>query len=353
MDESAGSRMSIDSVLSILSNFNDEAPKDRNVTHRLIRDARTEVNTHAVGLLVKGKIRANDLLYALLDNAPTEEGQRYVATTILVKVQADPATRKGYLVALAEAWLVHLLFPVKAAGHKRKNPPSDHQTPPLHDTATLIERATRGDQSAFRSLLHQRQGYKCAVTKTFSIDAPVQVTAGHLVTALAAGHILPFSLNDFKETGSTFTKAVITWDMLRSWSSFDIEKLAGRKINGAANGVLLRSDLDSTFEDFIWWFEATELPSSYRIASSRFIGYEGTVVTFVNESEEPIDLPDPAILAIHAAFARVFHASGAAEYIDSIWRDMGNTRVLSSDGSTDVSSLIHFQVGIQNIPVSA
>jgi HNH endonuclease len=45
--------------------------------------------------------------------------------------------------------------------------------------------------------------------------------------------------------------------MLGAWASFDVSKLAGMKINGAANALLLRLDLDEVFEAFQWWFEPT------------------------------------------------------------------------------------------------
>jgi hypothetical protein len=57
-------------------------------------------------------------------------------------------------------------------------------------------------------------------------------------------------------------------------------------------------------------------------------------------NDDPYPPPDPKLLAIHAAFCRVLHASGAAEQIDRIMRDMENMTVLSSDGSTDIGSYV-------------
>lgn len=52
-------------------------------------------------------------------------------------------------------------------------------------------------------------------------------------------------------------------------------------------------------------------------------------------------LPDPEVLAVHAAFSRVFHASSVAEYIDKILdRDGDATRVLSWDGASDTGLLL-------------
>lgn len=44
--------------------------------------------------------------------------------------------------------------------------------------------------------------------------------------------------------------------------------------------------------------------------------------------------PNPKLLALHAACARVAHMSGAAEAFDELERDVEDTRVLASDGSS-------------------
>jgi hypothetical protein len=47
----------------------------------------------------------------------------------------------------------------------------------------------------------------------------------------------------------------------------------------------------------------------------------------------PPKLPDPSLIAIRAAVARVAHMSGAAEHRDALWRDEEEIEVLASDGS--------------------
>lgn len=44
-------------------------------------------------------------------------------------------------------------------------------------------------------------------------------------------------------------------------------------------------------------------------------------------------LPNPVYLASHAAYARVLHLSGAAEYIERLTHDEADCRTLSSDGN--------------------
>lgn len=50
--------------------------------------------------------------------------------------------------------------------------------------------------------------------------------------------------------------------------------------------------------------------------------------------DKKLPLPDPRYLRMHATCAKVAHLSGAAEYIDVIFRDMEDTRVLATNGSS-------------------
>ena len=42
------------------------------------------------------------------------------------------------------------------------------------------------------------------------------------------------------------------------------------------------------------------------------------IVKFENHSNEPIDLPNPKFLMIHATMAKVLHSSGAGEVLDFV-----------------------------------
>jgi len=58
------------------------------------------------------------------------------------------------------------------------------------------------------------------------------------------------------------------------------------------------------------------------------------VTVVFTSRDKKLPLPDPRYLRIHAACAKVAHLSGAAEYIDGIFRDMDDTRVLATNGSS-------------------
>ena len=59
------------------------------------------------------------------------------------------------------------------------------------------------------------------------------------------------------------------------------------------------------------------------------------MITF-HSADLRIALPDPLYLAIHAACAKVCHASGAAEVVEKILRDYEETKVLATDGSSNI-----------------
>jgi len=153
--------------------------------------------------------------------------------------------------------------------------------------------------------------------------------------ATIACHILPFSSNYFQQPSESL-------DMIAAWGSFDVRKLSGLKINGPSNGLLLRADLGPMFSNFKLWFEKTNAPDTYTVkAGDVFTEYAGKVVTFVNAHSEGINLPDPQILELHAAFSRVLYLTGAGKYFEAYWRDMDELRVLASDGSTRLDSLLY------------
>ena len=63
------------------------------------------------------------------------------------------------------------------------------------------------------------------------------------------------------------------------------------------------------------------------------IGYN-KVIKFNTDNPKVLPVPSREYLALHAACANVAHLSGAAEYMDSVIREMEETSVLSSDGAS-------------------
>ena len=84
-------------------------------------------------------------------------------------------------------------------------------------------------------------------------------------------------------------------------------------------------------------------PDTYWVNTRDQNAVRDQVVTFVDHSnnDPPIEPPDVQLLAIYAAFSQVFHACGAAEYVDDIWRGPSTGKQLNSKGSSDVTTLIY------------
>ena len=57
-------------------------------------------------------------------------------------------------------------------------------------------------------------------------------------------------------------------------------------------------------------------------------------VTFSTNDPEHLPVPAPELLALHATCCKVAHLSGAAEYIDRLYRDADEIGVLSGDGTS-------------------
>ena len=61
-------------------------------------------------------------------------------------------------------------------------------------------------------------------------------------------------------------------------------------------------------------------------------------------TSDPENLPVPAseLLALHATCCKVAHLSGAAEYIDEVYRDADELGVLSADGTS--GDMLHYML---------
>ena len=69
------------------------------------------------------------------------------------------------------------------------------------------------------------------------------------------------------------------------------------------------------------------------MGDDRHINGAPTFVEFSAQFEKASP-PDPLLLGLHAACARVAHMSGAAEFFDRIERDAEEITVLAADGSS-------------------
>jgi len=133
-----------------------------------------------------------------------------------------------------------------------------------------------------------------------------------------------------------------------------VESLNGKGMHSLGNIITMDMGLHRCFDRLQLWLEpqttaTTTTVNTYTVCVKldeifRLVAKPQEQVTFsvpddvIRECEargKPIPaLPDPTLIALHAACARVAHMSGAAEYLDMLERDAEDTTVLASDGSS-------------------
>lgn len=128
-----------------------------------------------------------------------------------------------------------------------------------------------------------------------------------------------------------------------------IHLIDGPKIDSPLNALTLSLDYHRLFGEFQIYFEPTGIPYQYKIDSmerSPFLRDPLFPVTrtLTLSPSRTIDPPNPRLLSVHRAIARIMNLSGAGEYIESILRDMEEV-VVRADGSTNLGHLMSLRLG--------
>ncbi|KAK6974789.1 hypothetical protein R3P38DRAFT_3131507 [Favolaschia claudopus] len=340
-------------TLSIDSDtFVDFFDNDKYNTQELIKEAHTIVEKHRTRLIQSvpsnSKYHLDKLLEGMLDFAPSSLGARYVA--IVLHIAAAKDDHGVSIVAAAKAWLDQFVIPMLAIAVDHRSEPSGSQTPTIDLTAQGMENADRKPQRDFRIALAQRERYYCAITGSFDRDrGELLDTLGRSnevpqvpARKMVAAHIIPLYLNSFDETWddntgrTTMRDAASTWDILQSWTQLDLAGLRGDNITSPSNGIYMTSDDHDTFGAYKFYLDKATFPddnNKYRAVCLRGRLSSGTLSSTVTfNGPEP---PNSDYLNIHAAFARVFHLCGAAEYVEDSRRETERVDVLRSNDQMD------------------
>ncbi|KAH8993056.1 hypothetical protein EDB86DRAFT_2830278 [Lactarius hatsudake] len=269
----------------------------------------------------------------MLLHAPNSLGQRYVAVCLHI------AHKKGEdgVVNAAKAWSDNLLLPMLAIYKAMKTVPASSQTPTVDITMQHIESASRNDQRLLRTQVAQREKYRCAITKVFDIARVRKLQTerrfGEIPPGaksdMATAHIVPFSLNkfdDFVISRPEITNAARTWDMLQSWTRIDLKTLVGSNINSPMNAIYMTTTEHTMFRRFEFYLDKEsypDIPNKYKVrmvrqGSTLSNGSLDSDVEFPTLEVSSVEPPNPNCLKIHAAFAKVLHLCGVAEYIETL-----------------------------------
>ncbi|KEP50980.1 hypothetical protein V565_069650 [Rhizoctonia solani 123E] len=277
------------------------------------------------------------LFQALLDHAPTEQGQRNICRQILECEEGahDKRHATQRLQGLAEWYKFGLLVPMKTRSCR---------TPKASDCPSRTEST---DQEVLDNLVvgediavNQRDVKKAALCR----DNHRSVLSGLVdegsileglvpdtddTTFTEAAHIIPFSLGN---------QNALVWTVLESFSGWEVASLlSGHQINRLENILTLTMLEHWAFGRLTGWLEPVAgEDDTYRVCSSRkhHDFPEGKVVHFTTTNSK-LPLPDPRFIAIHAACAKVLHASGEMRNLYRMAKEYEEALVLAPDGSSE------------------
>ncbi|QRW03504.1 HNH endonuclease [Ceratobasidium sp. AG-Ba] len=308
------------------------------------RNARDVIENYTA---VEENDKTRRVLSALIDHSPTLKGQQNICKDIqecLSKAEPDKPV-STLLKELAEFYLNVMVLPMRAQGGRTPKT-SDHpsRTLSMEQEEMLNEMIsqTKRDPHAVKSLALRRDGYRSSLSRL--IDMP-SVEAGLAsrentdvyVAYTEAAHIIPFSLSKEGERSSKI------WTTLENFSGMNLlTKLSGDNINWLGNMLTLSADEHRCFGQMNGWLESVKgSPNTYVICGTLpYVGglSDGAVVTFTT-TDDLLELPDPRLIAIHTACAKIYRIKAAAEHVDRILRDLEELPVLREDGSSDVLNL--------------
>ncbi|GJJ16068.1 hypothetical protein Clacol_010347 [Clathrus columnatus] len=280
------------------------------------------------------------LLKVMLENAPNEHGQRYVASAI---GECDGDTIA--LVDLSNTWLRYLLVPFKGNRSLASFPP---------ETAHGLNPHPSNREPSMTQRVRMREGYRCPFTEYYHKGcAPPDAKA----LPLKVAHIVKHAIGVFDTT--KHDGSLVTWDIIRNYVGWNAQRTQEvlERLDTPLNGMLLQHDFQHEWDSFAWslkpmlkangelvpdTYEVEEMghnqlppiPKGDSTPANRQItfrdrGTDPTVQKYIPKGDKklmtkPRPLPDPELISLHRSICRVLHLSGATKVIDSIFRDFEN-----------------------------
>ncbi|KAF8129390.1 hypothetical protein K438DRAFT_2032529 [Mycena galopus ATCC 62051] len=201
-----------------------------------------------------------------------------------------------------------------------------------------MENADREAQRDFTIVLAERERYYCAITGSFDRErGKLLDSLGHSnevpqapAHKMVAAHIIPLCLNSFDETWDDTANDNTKWRLHMGHPP------VLDTITSISNGIYMTSDDHDSFGAFKCYLDKEAFPNEEKKYCAACLrgrlssGAHSSVVIFNN-----LEPPNPDYFMIHAAFARVLHLCGAAEYMKDIRRDAERVDMLYSDGQMD------------------
>jgi len=183
---------------------------------------------------------------------------------------------------------------------------------------------TRRSQSALKTLIYIRDGFRCPLTRLPFLRADEECEDYAIESRCS--HILPFSIH-----GNSRIQTLI--------EAYTGKKITARLIqdliNDPQNALNLQQDAHSSFDSFSWGIEAELQENTTDVYRYRFRSVapkkvpqsiklrDGDEIDFGRgKFPDDVRFPNPIFCNLKLAIARVLHASGAAEVLNRYDRDM-------------------------------
>lgn len=326
------------------------------------------------------------VLRAMLDFAPSESGKINIAHEIL---SSQDISRLG------DYYMNTMILPLRASSGK--TPPRSRPSgiDSVDGIATTLGPSSRNFQRTLKQQLLLRDNNRCIITGTFDRgkyallpDTERNSLALNRVLTddTQACHIVPFVIADFDDSGVSSASsrfllyycyslilvyqvcsAAAIWDAIIRMSPEVSREGDGNFnfINDHSNAITLTADLHRSFGRFDFIMESTVslasllfaptppptcnirqgIPHQYHlkhfntISTRQLRDFPTTMMVHLQSHDNRWPLPSPRLLALHAAIGNIWHASGMADYVEKILREVDSVRCFSKDGSTDVQFL--------------
>ncbi|KAH0548328.1 hypothetical protein GP486_007985 [Trichoglossum hirsutum] len=317
----------------------------------------------------------NFLNYVLRNHDPMEDDTepRHFSQVLdsLEQVVPESSSQPPEWVASRSAELAKLLvyfFFLPLKGQAAKTPqPTPHLTP----VGDGIHTPTLNRISKLRATCLARDNHRCVISgyfdqataedrESFVDDSNRPLTDGEILVTEVA-HIIPHALGQsMHENAPLSSEKSKFWDVMKMFHPEMEHLLNGVEIDRPFNAMTLTADLHRSFGNLRWYLEEdSHQPKQHTYLFKDSPGVrarvnpmfrprdEGERVQFVSANNT--DLPEPGLLSLHRACARILGLSGAGEYIDKLLRDdeknrLGRCVPQLEQGQLDLAGIVSWRL---------
>ncbi|KIO29419.1 hypothetical protein M407DRAFT_242638 [Tulasnella calospora MUT 4182] len=302
-------------------------------------------------------IQVDPFLKAAFEWAPERPGQAWLGR-IITATDGD----RRQLTRVAKLFFEEVLVPMRLRAsersHKFAPKPSidDEVASPTSDTSPF---SSPKMGQILESKLLIRDGHKCCITSySPQRNQPSNSTTSLIATVLPPNdqlevtHIFPLSLgDDHDDHENLLYDPCVFWEVLQNYApSLNGEWLRGEGMQSPANSLILTHTIRKAFTNLELCLAPSNTQHTYAVKNyvrdpwlhRQINGLPNVTLRDHCDTDAIADigLPDPRILSLHAALTFIMQTGGAGRALDRAVKDVKGLSCLTSDGSTDVRTLL-------------